>query len=113
MRRGTRFHFFELLRQLGHIRASRDDCLGAFVSFNLPHGQSHDESGFTCFRFDLDLTAMPVSHDALTYREAETFSRTDALCGEERLKDVRKISGGMPGPLSMISTTVWLSSRRV
>src|SRR4029077_16539094 len=34
---------------------------------------------------------MPVSHDALAYREAETFSRTDALCGEERLKDVRKI----------------------
>ena len=34
---------------------------------------------------------MPVSHDALAYRKAETFSRTDALRGEERLKDVRKI----------------------
>ena len=91
MRRRRRFHFFELLRQLRHIRASRDDCLGAFVSFNPPHGQSHDESRFAGFRFDLDLTAMPVSHDALAYRKAETFSRTDALRGEERLKDVRKI----------------------
>ena len=91
LRRGTRFHFFELLRQLRHIRATRGDCLRAVVSFNLPHGQSHDESGFTSFRFDLDLTAVPVSHDALAYREAETFSRTDDLCGEERLKDVRTI----------------------
>ena len=48
LRRRRRFHFLELLRQLSHIRASRDDCLGAFVSFNLPHGQSHDESRFTC-----------------------------------------------------------------
>ena len=69
----------------------RDDCLGSFISLNAPLGQSHDESRFTCFRLDLDLTAMPVSHDALAYRQAETFSRTDALCGEERLKDVRKI----------------------
>jgi hypothetical protein len=34
---------------------------------------------------------VPVSHDALAYRQAETFCRTDALCGDERLKDVRKI----------------------
>ena len=91
MRRRTRFHFFEPLSQLSHIRATCDDCLGAFVSLNPPHGQSHDESRFARFRFDLDLTAMPVSHDALAYRKAETFSRTDALRGEERLKDVRKI----------------------
>jgi hypothetical protein len=63
-----RFHFLKLLRQLRHIRASRDDCLGAFVSFNLSHGQSHDESRFTCLRFDLDLTAVPVSDNALAYR---------------------------------------------
>jgi hypothetical protein len=58
--------------------------------FNPPHGQSHDESRFTCFRFHFDVPAMPVSDDALAYRKPET-SRTDALCGEERLKDVRKI----------------------
>jgi hypothetical protein len=33
---------------------------------------------------------MPVSHDALAYRKAETFSRTDALRGKERLKDEQK-----------------------
>src|SRR6476659_4980109 len=91
LRRGTRFHFLKLLRQLSHIRASRDDCLGAFLSFNLPLGQSHDESRFARFRFDLDLTAVPLSDDALAYRKAETFPRTDALRGEERLKDVRTI----------------------
>ena len=91
LRQGNRFHFFELLRQFGHVRASRDDCLGAFVSFNPSHGQSDDESRLACFRFDLDFTAVPVSDDALAYRQAETFSRTDALCGEERLKDVREI----------------------
>jgi hypothetical protein len=37
--------------------------------------QSHDESGFTCFRFDLDLTAMPVSHDALAYRKVKNGSK--------------------------------------
>ena len=36
---------------------------------------------------------MPVADDPLAYRKAETFSRTDALCGEERLKDVREILG--------------------
>src|SRR4029077_6020768 len=49
------------------------------------------EARLARFRFDFDLTAMPVSYDALAYRKAETFSRTDALRGEERLKDVRKI----------------------
>jgi hypothetical protein len=73
------------------IRASRGDCLGAFVSFSPPPGQPHDESRFTRFRFDLDLTTVPVSHNALADCQAETISRTDALCGEERLKDVRKI----------------------
>ena len=91
LRRRRRFHFFEPLRQFRHIRASRDDRIGTFVSFNSSHGQSHDEARLARFRFDLDLTAMPVSHDALAYRKAETFSRTDALRGEERLKDVRKI----------------------
>ena len=91
LRRGTRFHFLKLLRQLSHIRASRDDCLGAFISFNLPHRQSHDESRFTRFRFNFDLTAMPVSHNSLAYRKAETFSRADALGGEKRLKYFRKI----------------------
>ena len=90
LRRRTRFHFLKLLRQLSHIRATRDHRLGAFVSFNLPHGQSHDESRFTCLRLDFDLTAVPVSDAALAYRKAETFSQTDALRGEERLKDVRK-----------------------
>ena len=47
LRRRNRFQF-ELLRELCHIRAARDDCLGAFVSFNLPHGQSDDKSRFTC-----------------------------------------------------------------
>ena len=91
MRRRNRFHFLDLLRQFRHIRASRDDCLGTFVSFNPSHGQSHDEARLARFRFDFDLTAMPVSHDALAYRKAETFSRTDALRGEERFKDVRTI----------------------
>ena len=47
-----------------------------------------------CVSPAFDLTsnaAMPVSHDALAYCKAETFSRTDALCGEERLKGVREI----------------------
>jgi hypothetical protein len=78
LRRGTRFHFFEPLTELSHERATCDDCLGGLVSLNPPHGQSHDEARLARFRFDLDLTAMPVSHDALAYREAETFSRTDA-----------------------------------
>ena len=91
LRRRNRFHFLDLLRQFRHIRASRDDCLGTFVSLNPPHGQSHDEARLARFRFDFDLTAMPVSYDALAYRKAETFSRTDALCGEERLKDMRTI----------------------
>src|SRR4030095_5288606 len=91
VRRRNRFDFFELLREFRHIRAARDDCLSAFVSFNPSHGQSDDETRLTGFRLDLDLTAVPVSYDALAYRQAETFSQTDALCGEERLKDVREI----------------------
>ena len=91
LRRGLRFPLFELLRQFCQVRAIRNDCLGTFASFNQPHGQSHDESRFTCFRFDLDLTAVPVSHDTLANREAETFSRTDDLCGEEGLEDTRAI----------------------
>ena len=83
-----RLGFFETLCQLRHESASRDDCLGCFISLNAPLGQSHDESRFAGFRLDLDLTTVPVSYDALTYREAETFSRTDSLCGEERFEDV-------------------------
>ena len=33
LRRRRRFHFFELLRQFRHIRASRDDCLGSLRFF--------------------------------------------------------------------------------
>ena len=91
LRRETRFRLCEPLVQFGHVCAAGGDSVGTVVSFNLPHGQSHDESGFTWLRGDLDLTAMPVSHDTLAYGEAETLSRTDALGGEKRLKDVREI----------------------
>ena len=113
LRRRRRFHFLELLCQLSHRRASCDDCLGAFVSFNVPHGQSHDESRFAGFRLDFNLTAMPVSHDALAYCEAETFSEPTPFVVKNGSKMCERFSGWMPGPLSMISTTVWLSSRRV
>src|SRR4029077_8739466 len=91
LRGRTKLGFFETLRQLRHICAIRGDCLGAFVSFNPSHRQSDDESRFAGFRFDLDLTTVPVSHNSMAYRKAEAFSRTHALCGKERLKDVRKV----------------------
>src|SRR5262245_23748325 len=40
---------------------------------------------------------MPLSDDALADREAETFSRSNALRGEEGFKDVRKILWGDSG----------------
>jgi hypothetical protein len=105
VRRRNRFQF-ELLRELGHIRAARDDCLSAFVSFNPSYGQSDDKSGFTGFRLDLDLTAVPVSYDALAYREAETFPKPTPFVVKKGSKMCEKFPGGMPGPLSRISTTV-------
>ena len=63
--RAAGFPLFELLRQLRHICAIRGDCLGCFISLNAPLGQAHDESRFPRFRFDLDLTAVPVCHDGL------------------------------------------------
>ena len=35
LRRGTRFHFFEPLTELSHIRATCDDCLGC-LHFSQP-----------------------------------------------------------------------------
>ncbi len=83
-----------------------DDRLSCFIPLNSPHGQPHDEARFAGFRFDFDLTAMPVAYDALADRQAETLSRTNALRGEKRFEDMREISLEIPGPLSVISTTV-------
>ena len=91
LRGRTRLGFFETLCQFRHDDATRDECLGCFVSLNAPLGKSHDESRLAGFRLDLDLTTVPVSHNALADCQAETFSRTDALCREKRLEDVREI----------------------
>ena len=91
LKRWRRFQRFDPLTELSHDRASCDGCLGGLVSFNPPHWQSHDEARLARFRFEFDLSAMPVSHDALADRQAEALARTDALGGEKGLEDVREI----------------------
>ena len=97
LRGRTRLGFFETFCQFRHDGATRDDRLGCFISLNASLGQSHDESRFAGFRLDLDLTTVPVSHDALADCQAETFSRTDTLCSEKRFEDVGENLGWNAG----------------
>jgi hypothetical protein len=54
-------------------------------------------------RFDFDLTAMPVSHDALAYR-GRTFFRTDAFVMKNGSKMCERFSDDMPGRIDNFTT---------
>ena len=98
--------FFKTLRQFRHNGAGRDDRLSCFIPLNSPHGQPHDKAGFAGFRFDFNLTAMTVADDALADRQAETFPEPTPFVVKNGSKICERFSPEMPGPLSLISTTV-------
>ena len=75
----------------------------------LGQGQIDQESRVARLRFDLNISAM-LSYNSLNCVETQTCAFAHAFGGEEWFKHTGFDVGGIPGPLSPISTTTQLSS---
>ena len=66
--------------------------------------EAHDEAGVAGHGLDRQVAAVPRDDDAIRDVQAQPGALADRLGGEERLEDALPDLGGMPGPVSPIST---------
>ena len=68
-------------------------------------GKPHSKARFTGAGFKFDFAPVTVADDAIADDEAKAGAGADGLGREKRLEQMRLAFGGMPEPLSTISTT--------